>query len=86
MTTHTVCAVWDNAAQAFAAPFTVPSSNVAVRSFAREVNREADTNNIYHHAADYELWMLGTYNDEEGAFTNHKERLCRAIDYKENTK
>jgi len=83
MTKHTVVAVRDTAAEAFAAPFLVPNAAVALRSFRQEVNRPAENNNLYHHANDYELWQLGTFDDYAGKFTDDPQRIARAADYKE---
>lgn len=83
MTLHTVVAVRDTAAEAFAAPFLVPNNAVALRSFKQEVNRADPNNNLANHSKDYELWALGTFDDYSGKFQEDPQRIARASDYKE---
>lgn len=46
----------------------VQSKGAALRSFSQEVNR-ADTNNqLYNHPNDFELYELGTFDDETATF------------------
>lgn len=63
-----VCAVFDRAVQTFGQPFFVAAVGAAVRSFTDEVNRKADDNALHAHPEDFELWHLGWFDDEHGAF------------------
>ena len=79
-----ICAVRDAATQAFAQPMFVQTPNVAYRSFVDEVNRAAENNNLYRHPGDYELWLIGEYEEESGTlipFVGDQRRcLCRGQD------
>lgn len=63
-------AVRDRQVDAFNRPFFVPSVGIAIRSFTDEVNREAPDNPMNRHAADFELFRIGTYDEESGSFDN----------------
>lgn len=82
MTIHTVVSVFDRAAQAYGRPFTVPSKGMAIRSFDDEVNREGS--DMGKHPADYELYELGFFDDQEGKFvtftSGSPELILRAED------
>ncbi|WNK14746.1 MAG: nonstructural protein [Microvirus sp.] len=77
-----VCSVFDAAVQAFARPICVPATGMALRSFSDEVNRAAADNQLYGHAADFSLYMLGTFEEDEGTFVNEKVLLVRGVDVK----
>ena len=61
-----VCAVRDAAADAFMAPFCVPSVGVAKRSFQDAVNRVDTTNAMYAHPEHFELFQIGTFDEQSG--------------------
>lgn len=63
-----MCAVRDRAADAYARPMFVPSVGLAIRSFSDEVNRNAEDNQMNKHADDFDLYELGTYDDETAKF------------------
>lgn len=62
-----IVSVFDRASNAFGRPIFVPAIGAAIRSFQDEINREAQDNTMYHHPDDYDLFELGTYNDEDGS-------------------
>jgi len=64
-----VLVVRDRAADAFGRPFFAPSVGLAERDFRSEVNRPADDNNMYKYPDDYDLFLLGTYDDSTGQFS-----------------
>lgn len=72
---HQVCAVRDSAMDAYARPFFVPTTNMAVRSFTDEVNRKAEDNAMYRHPEDYELYCLGQWNENTGIFSQSGDSL-----------
>ena len=45
----------------------VASEGVAMRQFQDEVNRESDDNQLYRHPDDFQLFYLGTFDDNTGA-------------------
>ena len=63
-----VVSIKDRAADAFGRPFYVPSVGVALRSFQDEVNRVSDDNQMYHHSDDFDLFELGSFDDNTGVF------------------
>jgi hypothetical protein len=65
---HFVVSVKDRAADVFNRPFFVPHRNVAVRDFTDEVNRIAADNQLNKHPDDFDLFFLGTFDDNDGTF------------------
>lgn len=64
-----ICAVYDAKAAAFGTPFFTQSLGQAERSFTDEVNRDDDGKNVmFNHAEDFQLFHLGSYNDENAEF------------------
>lgn len=78
-----VCSVRDSAVDAFMRPFCVNTIGQAVRGFSDEaMNKESE---IHKHARDYELFQLGTFDEESGKFENlaAPRSLARAVEFKE---
>lgn len=75
-----IYAIHDRAIEAYGQPFFVKSQGQALRSFRDECeNRESQFNK---HPADYDLYLIGDYNDETGIITPQQpERVARATDY-----
>lgn len=75
-------AVFDSAVQAYNRPFFVPARGLAVRSFTDEVNRKAPDNVMNAHPGDFDLVLLGTWDEGEGEFVNELTRtvLARGVD------
>lgn len=63
-----IVSVKDRAAEVFNRPFFVPHRNVAVRDFTDEVNRSAADNPLNKHPDDFDLYLLGQFDDSNGAF------------------
>lgn len=79
MILHAV-AVRDSATESYNRPFFVQHPAQAVRSFSDECNnKESD---MFRHAQDYELWLIGTFDDSTGFMASNPERLARAVDLK----
>lgn len=81
--------VKDSAAATFGPPFFVPNAAVAVRSFANEVNRMEDKNPLFTNPEHFELYQLGSWDDETGFYypemvDNNQcpKLLARAQDHK----
>lgn len=62
----TVCSVYDSKVNAFSPPFCVKSRGEAIRSFTDAVRDT--TLNFHRHPADYRLFILGTWDDQDGSF------------------
>ena len=76
-----VVCVKDRAAEDFNRPFFVPHSNVAIRDFTDEVNRAAADNQLNKHPDDFDLYLLGEFNDNTGEFSiSVPQVLVRAKD------
>lgn len=80
-----VCSVFDLASQLFGQPIFVTGVGVAIRSFTDEVNKKGEDNVLARHPEDYELFHLGTFDDERGTFEPladgiGPQRLVRAKD------
>jgi hypothetical protein len=76
-----VVCVKDRAADVFNRPFFVPHRNVAIRDFTDEVNRVAGDNQLNKHPDDFDLYLLGEFDDTRGAFVNNEPQvLVRAKD------
>jgi len=71
-----VVAVKDRALDAFGRPFFTPTVGVAMRSFQDELNRQAEDNAMAKHPDDYDLFQLGTWDEETGEFENNKRQLA----------
>ena len=63
-----VVAVRDRAADAYMRPFFVPTIGMAVRSFGDEVQRAATDNPMWSHPEDYDLYLLGQFDEDTGRF------------------
>ena len=76
-----VCSVLDVKANAFATPFFVPNRGMAVRFFGDAV---LDPNSgLSKHPEDYNLYQLGTYDDNSGKLESLStpEFLAKALDF-----
>lgn len=62
------CAIRDRQVDAFNRPFFVPARGLAIRSFTDEVNRDAKDNPMFNHPADFELFEVGSYDEETAQF------------------
>jgi len=74
-----VCAVRDRAADAFGQPMFVPNKGIAIRSFIDEINRAEQTNQLYMHPEDFDLYALGEYDDNTGEIKSLTRPLQIAI-------
>lgn len=75
-----VAAVMDRQMNAYSAPTFWPTEGTVMRKFQEDAN---DLNSpIYKHSNDYSLWRLGYFEDSTGEFTNDKEKLAEAANYK----
>jgi hypothetical protein len=63
-----IVSVKDRAAEVFNRPFFVPHRNVAVRDFTDEINRASSDNPLNKHPDDFDLYLLGQFDDTVGSF------------------
>lgn len=61
-----IVSVRDRAVDAYMQPFFVAAPGAAIRSFVDECNRPDSP--MCAHPEDYDLYLLGTFNDANGMF------------------
>lgn len=67
-------AVRDRAANVFGTPYFTLQIGAAVRGFSQEINRAAADNMLYSHPEDFDLYVIGEYEDAEAELTPCKPR------------
>lgn len=65
---YVVIAVKDRAADVFGMPNYHHSIGTAIRAFGDEINRKAENNMFNAHPEDFDLFQMGTYDDNTGEF------------------
>lgn len=82
MASHVVVAVLDRKILTFAYPMFVTHVGTALRGFTDQVNNSERGNMLHDHPEDFELYELGTYDDQTGKFVLHEEprRIAMASD------
>lgn len=75
-------AIKDRATDSFNVPFTVMTTAQAVRTFADEVNSDPQRSAIAKHPDDYDMYIVGEYDDQTAKITplDPIERIARAKD------
>lgn len=63
-----VVAVRDRSADAFGQPNFVTALGSAIRSFGDEINNPREGNVLNAHPEDFDLYELGSYDDNLGSF------------------
>ena len=77
-----VYAIKDAALSTYAAPFTQPNNQVAMRAFGDLANDPQS--NLSRHPSDYALVRLGTFDDETGKFESEEPTtIAWAVDFHE---
>lgn len=66
---YVVSSVYDVACCAFGRPVFTAALGQAVRSFSDEINRAVDGNVMYDHPEHFQLFQLGSFDDQSGLFT-----------------
>lgn len=70
-----VLSIRDRAADVFGQPIFVAAKGAAVRSFGDEINRKEANNNFAAHPEDFDLYELGTFDDNTGTFECSTPRM-----------
>ena len=68
-----VC-IRDRIADVYGVPSFVHSIGSAIRGFGDEINRAAENNALYQHPDDFDLFVVGTYDDQTCEFESHVPR------------
>ena len=81
---YKVVSIRDRASDLYSAPIFVASLGAAIRSFGDEVNRKAENNQLNSHPEDFDLYLIGEWNDESAAFGggNIVKQIAIGKDYK----
>lgn len=81
----TIVCIKDTAARVFGTPFFVQAAAQAVRSLRDEVNSKESASDVNRHPDDFELFELGTFNEDDGAVIKHDAPvlIARAKDLKD---
>lgn len=82
-----VVALRDSAARVFAQPFFVQHTAQAVRGLRDEVNRSDKTSDVSRHPTDFELYEIGSFDDEAGRIISldAPKMIVRAADLRDPT-
>ena len=70
---YSVFSIYDSKAEAYLPPFILPKQAQAKRAFADCVN--SDTHQFGQNPADYTLFELGNFNDEDGQHLLHRANI-----------
>ena len=68
MSVHAVFAVRDTCVGTFLMPWYFQNAAAAVRALGDAVNKPGEDNQFFQHPEHYQLYDLGTYDDENGQF------------------
>ncbi|UDN67605.1 nonstructural protein [robinz microvirus RP_71] len=80
---YQVIATRDIVANVYSTPMFVPHIGQAIRSFGDECQRKEKGNILAEHPEDFELYLLGTYNDEIAEFdTTTRHQLAVGANYR----
>ena len=81
MTQFVLISVFDRASKTYGRVVQVASKGVALRSFTDEVNRAAADNDLNRHPDDFDLCIVGSFDDSTGDLApTQVESFVRAKD------
>lgn len=80
---HRIYAIYDSKVEAYLQPFFMPTHGAAMRMMEDMV---ADRGHAFHkHAADYHLFYIGSWYDDNCTFTvEEPESICSLIELKKD--
>jgi predicted RecB family nuclease len=70
-----IYAIHDNKSKTFNTPFFQHTDTHALRAFKAEVNRQHDQNMIYLYPEEFDLFLLGTFNEDDGIIESELTKL-----------
>ena len=76
---HQIYSLRDNLANVYMQPQLFQNENVALRNFTMIIN---ETPMFKDNAADFELWKLGEFNDQEGIIIPAPEKIATGLSVK----
>ncbi|AXH76049.1 MAG: nonstructural protein [Microviridae sp.] len=65
---HVMITILDRAAGAYSRPSFYAATGQAIRQFQDEINRADKDNVLFAHPDDFDLYELGSFDDNTGAF------------------
>lgn len=72
-----IFSIYDTKSQTYGRPFFERNQQTALRSVRMVVNNPTSENQYNKYPQDFELHVIGTYDDETGVLEGHKpEKLC----------
>ena len=74
-----IYSVRDRAIDTYGRPVFFAAVGAAVRAFQDEVNRANPDNTMHTHPEDYDLYEIGTFDDQTGIITPHQQPRQVAI-------
>lgn len=85
-----VYSVRDAEAQLYGRPFYTTNAAIATRGFSQQVNTpeiEGQQNDLFLHPESFELYELGTFDDNTGNFELHPQpkAICTAVSVKKSS-
>lgn len=64
---------FDRASESFSPPFAAPHAGVAIRGFSDAIGNVQRNTDISNHPDDYDLFEIGTFDNETGRLEPHIE-------------
>lgn len=80
-----IYSIYDNKAKIYGTPFMQKSDVQAVRTFAASVNHDEPHNVMHTNSADFDLYSIGTFNEDTAALTNEISHLVNGEKLLKNT-
>jgi len=82
-----IYSIYDNRAKTWGTPFFQPTPVHALRLFKSEVNRQDNTNMLYMYPGEYDLYQVGTWDDDTGELAGQENtQLANGNTVKEQEK
>lgn len=66
---YIIVTIYDRKVGVYGRPAFVRHTNEALRQFIDEANRKAADNILNQHTEDFDLYQIGTFEDEDGLIT-----------------
>ncbi|WNK14353.1 MAG: nonstructural protein [Microvirus sp.] len=81
--TRIMMSLFDKKAGSYGQPFFVVSNGAAFRSIGDELRRGGDDNVLAKHPSDFELYVVGSFDDVTAELKAEKSFLCNVESLKE---
>jgi len=71
---YKIVCIRDRVADVFGQPIFVASIGQAIRSFGDEINNKREGNNLANHPEDFDLYLLGEFDDNSAEFSQERPK------------